>query len=246
MRIAALYVGKVSLGKFLLNGQHRLGNAVGLLGRVTCQSSNGLNKLDILGPDTLALLVEVVVAVAQAQARLTNVEYVCICILLVGAHASAEKYIGTGAVNLAQQRAQIFAIGNSLDCSQVGLNGLGTLGIESGAIQAQAIEVAQLLLDRACGGLALLQFGKQLLNPQLVALAQHIKGTKARVLGRHRVIPLPASGKVLIKIIVQRIAIIEVCRVECRSFLLLATATRGEQRCRKNHNHCAFHKSYKG
>jgi TonB-dependent SusC/RagA subfamily outer membrane receptor len=143
---------------------------------------------------------------------------------------SAEEYVAAGAVNLAQQSAQLFAALDSLDGCQIGLDGGGTLGIQAHAVEALAIEVAQFLLHRAFGGGDALQLGKQLLNPQLVALAEHIECTKARILGRKGVILLPAGGEVLIEIVVQSKALVEVSGVDCGSAFLAAT-TRGEQRC---------------
>ncbi len=183
-----------------LHAHHALGSLGELLLGHAGQAEHLLQVLLVCLADRGVLLIEVVVARAHAQTALRDVERVHVAVHQVGLHAHAEERIGDRAVELADDLGEAPAVGDGEDLVQRGTDRSGALGVQTRRVEAQAVEVGDLLLDAALGGLAVKHLREELVDADLVVFAQHVERAVAREFGFQRVFLLPAARGVLVEI----------------------------------------------
>ena len=189
----------VCAGNAGLYFEHTLHHGSGLCLAVAHQEEEALHVLAIGVADAGGLLVvlEVVVAIAHGEAALADLHEVHLGVLEVGPAVHAEE--GAHA-HLAEAGCLILDVGARLDLGNLleqGLDGLMAEVVAARAIHRQAIEAANLLLERALRVLLGCQPFDEFAQLALVGGRQRVKLGVTGVFGGHGMGFLPSADGIL-------------------------------------------------
>ena len=180
--------------------------------------------------DRLVLGVEVVVAVAHADARLSDVEGIDFAVLQIGLGTEAEQGRARSHLHHGQDRSELFLVVQRQDRFQFGPDGSGALLVQAYRVEAQLVEVGDLLIDRALRRVLLGHLGEELVDADFIVIVQHVEHVVARVFGFERIFSLPAARGVLVETLVGGDRGVHVGRIERRRrvgrFVLAAHHTK--------------------
>ena len=232
--VAQLDVRPRLLGQFRFDRQHAVDGLADLLLGHACQTEDRRQILLVGRADVLVLGVEVIVAVAHRQAVLRSVEDIHVAVHQVGLHADAEERIAGGGVHPGDGGRELRAVGDREQPVDGRTDRGGALGVQTHGVEAHLVEIRDLLLDAARGGLLLGHAGEEFVDALFVVVAQDVERAVARILGLERVELLPAARGVLVEVFVGGYRRVEIRQVDGRGFRGILTGCHTDGRCEKN------------
>ncbi|MNQ10264.1 hypothetical protein D3C85_230950 [compost metagenome] len=124
-------------------------------GLVAAHGQHGLDMLEVFGAHGLQLgvvILQIVIAVGQAQAGLADVDRVLLGVLRIGRHISGKRRRNAIALQIGEQRRQVFLVLDGSHAGQFGMQGLEAGRIARLVVHEARVQVGDLV--RLASGLA--------------------------------------------------------------------------------------------